>query len=370
MHAFDPGAVAGKTRGAIDHIDYVDGMPGLVIHPRPAVLPHGAPLLVSGWTVDPVSGGAPQAICILLDGERPLEPHVEDSRTEYGLVLSTSDLPTGPHELRAYALSEDGSWYESAVVAFRLFDHHRTLPESGTLARELEMLLEEPLDATTGLALPPDTPIRANHWILFRGWTFDRTLGRGAEIIMAADEDGRTWSGPATLEDRGFEVIVPAAVFGRGRHHLRLTGLDAAGRRYANSIESTFDVIAAERPFPLTARVAGSAPPFAARLPEFRTSLPAEAPVVLASNGRLVVEGWALDESGVEADEVYLELTASGAGVPPLRYPAHPVDNSRFRATFNVPPHPNAVYELALAVVQPGRCSYSRASLATLHVEG
>jgi hypothetical protein len=420
LRAFDLGAVAGKTRGVIDNVDYVDGTPGLVTHPRPTVVPHGAPLLVSGWTVDPATGEAPQAVCILLDGGRALKPQTGIPRTAlmqtddtpefvgYGLVLPTRDLQTGPHELRTYALGADGSWYESASVGFRLFDHHRALSEDEALMQELRMFLDIPLNASTGLAIPTGTPVRANHWVLFRGYTFDQAIGRGAETIVASDEEGRTWSGPANIEDEaaraaltapdarvGFEVAIPAAIFGRGRHNLRFTGLDAAGRRYANFIEGTFDVIGAERPFPLTARVASFMPPFAAHVrvvgdaldvddlgpTRLRAVLPADAPIVLAPRARLVIEGWALDESGNAADEVYLELTATWVDLPPRRFPAQsargtsvediseaPVDNAWFRCTFDTPADPNAVYELALVVVQPGRCSYSRASVAMLQI--
>lgn len=421
MHVFDPRSIAGKTRGEFDNVDYVDGLPGLVAHPQPTVVPHGASLLVSGWTVDPVTGGAPAAVCVLLDRARPLVArfgiargdiklkHATDEFVGYQLVVSTSHLGSGAHELRTYALSSDGRWYESALAGFRLFYHDSALRRNGSLSRTLRMFVETPRDQATGLQLPLGTPIYANRSVLLRGWAFDDELGIGVETIVASHEDGRTWSGPASIEDPAaretlnardervaFEVAIPAAVFGRGRHCLRLTGLDASGTRYPNSAEVTFDVISAERPFPLTARVARALPPFVARLrivgdardkddngpTRFLAMLPADSPIVVAPQHRLVIEGWAMDETGEAADEVYIELTAAWLALPPRRHPAlsarrNPVDglspapvaNAWFRVTFDMPALPNAVYELALVVVQPGRRSYSRVSLATLQIE-
>ncbi len=418
MHAFDPSAIIGKTRGSFDNVDYVDGLPGLVEHPQPTVVPHGASLLVSGWTVDPVTNGPPLAVCVLLDRARPLEArigiargdimlkHGTDEFVGYQLVVSTSDLGSGAHELRTYALSSDGCWYESGLAGFRLFHHHRVLQAKRTLPRGLRVFLETPRDLATGLRIPLGTPIYANRSILFRGWAFDDELGIGAETMVARHEDGRSWSGPANIEDAlarealgadderlGFEIAIPAAVFGRGRHRLQLTGLDASGRPYANSVDAEFDVISAERPFPLTARIAPSTPPFAARMrivgdardvddkgpTRFLATLPSEAPIVVSPRDRLVIEGWALDESGVAADEVYLELTAAWIDLPPRRHPAlcargtavddmpgAPVDNAWFRVTFDFPALPSARYALALVIVQPARRSYSRASLAIL----
>jgi len=140
LHVFDPRAVAGKTLGEFDNVDYVDGLPGLVAHPQPTVVPHGASLLVSGWTVDPVSNGPSLAVCVLLDRVLPFYPrvgvargdikleHKTDEFVGYQLVLSTSNLGAGPHELRTYALSSDGKWYESALAGFRRFRHHRRRP--------------------------------------------------------------------------------------------------------------------------------------------------------------------------------------------------------------------------------------------------
>ena len=418
MHAFDPAAVAGNTRGGIDNVDYIDGLPGLVTHPQPTVVPHGAPLLVSGWTVDPSTDGPPLAVCVLLDRARPLDARIGIARGDimlehkteefvgYQIVVGTDDLGPGAHELRTYALSADGLWYESAAVGFRLY--RRAFPEKEARARGLQMFLERAIDIGAGTEVPPGTPIRANRWMLFCGWTFDHVLRSGAATIAAFDDAGRMWSGPSTIErpdvraakhasdDRlGFEIAIPAAVFERGPHRLRFVAYDEAGRRYANSLEAPIEIIAAERPFPLTARALSTPPACASQLRQVtasddedacvtiaRQTLPARTPVVVDRDAQLIVEGWALDETAVAAEEVFIELAASGIHIPPQRLAtecalrqrangiekAPPVDNAWFRFTFRTAGLQQADYDLALVVVQPGRRSYARVALATLRV--
>ena len=422
MHAFDPSAVAGNTRGGIDNVDYIDGLPGLVTHPRPTVVPHGAPLLVSGWIVDPSTDGAPQAVCVLLDGVRPLHAQIGIARGDimleyeteefvgYQIVVGTDDLGPGGHELRTYALSADGFWYESAAAGFRLY--RQAVPEKDVLARGLQMFLDRVLDLGAGTEVLPDAPIPANRWMLFQGWAFDNVSRGGAATIAAFDDAGRMWSGPSTIErpdvraskqasdDRlGFEIAIPAGVFERGRHRLRLFAYDEAGRRYANSIEAPIEVITAERPFPITARALPAPPVCAAHLRQVMEStisrkklpaastasqqtLPTRTPVVVDCDAELILEGWALDETGAAAEEVFIELAASGIHIPPQRLSSQcalresvkeiadqpPVDNAWFRFTFKTEGLEPTDYDLALVVVQPGRRTYARLALATLRV--
>lgn len=407
LQVFDPSAIAGRTRGAIDSVDYVDGFPGLVRHAQPTFVPRGAPLLVSGWNVDPATGGRPQAVSVLLDRARALDvrdgrsrhdimaAHGTDEFVGYQLVVATDALGTGAHELRAFALSVDGSWYESDAIGFWVFLHDHAELAQGNLSRKLEMFLEPPIDPLTGRNITPGTPIHANHWIAFRGWTLDETARRSAETIVVTGADERTWCGPAKLLDaapsgaddghRGFEVVVPAAVLGRGRHRLRFSALDETGRPYPNSVEGTVDIIGPKRPFPLTARQGRSSPPYAARFyaveaPTDITELPSVEPIVVTP-GAFVMEGWVIDESGEATDDVFGELTATWVDLPPHRLPADgarrkpidgippaPVDDAWFYCPFSIPALQSGVYVLALLVVQRGRRSYSRVPLATLWI--
>jgi len=395
----------------MDSVDFIDGLPGLVRHAQPTVLPLGAPILISGWTIDPVTGGAPQAVCMLLDRARPFEARIGVARGDamlaqglaeefigYQVVVTTGHLSSGPHELRAYALSIDGSWYDSAVAGFWLFQHDRGATGTGTVDRELLMHWEQPIDAETGQHVAPGTPFHLNSWILFRGWTYDKALDRGAETIVVNDRTGRTWSGPGILvsaagsaavgtqNDRlGFELVIPARILGRGRHRIQIAGLDAKGRRYANFADVSLDVISARQPFPLAARVAGSPLPCAARLravdADRVTTLPANGIPIGIAPGIFAVEGWALDENGATAEEVFAELTVASLDLPPQRFAgacarrvpvagmdAPPVDDAWFSCPFTITENQRGLHTLALVVVQPGRRSYSRVPLATVQI--
>ena len=421
MHVFDPGAVAGETRGGIDTVDYVDGLPGLVLHPRPTVMPLGAPLLVSGWAVDPESAGPALAVCVLLDRSRPLyarigiargeiaREHSTDEFVGFQLALATGDLAAGAHEMHTYALGSDGFWYVFGSATFRLYRH--PFPSGITLSRALLMSMPRPIDIAAGKEIAKGAAVRANRWLLFQGWAFDSALQRGPATIAAFDEDGRTWSGPsdiarpdvaATLQSSenklGFEITIPTAVFERGTHSLKFVGFDEDGHRYANSTASIIDVIATQPPFPLTARCMSMSQPFTAHLraveplddddegvddaPNLQATLPVREPLTIPKNATIHVEGLALDEGGRPADDVFLELNVHGIHVPPrrlaadyvLRSPAagiasdSSVENSSFRCSFSLSKMKLSDCDLALVVVQPGRRSYSRVPLATLRL--
>jgi hypothetical protein len=417
LRAFDPAAVAGRTRGGIDNVDFIDGLPGLVTHPQPTIVPHGAPVLVSGWTVDPATHDTPLAVCLLVDRVRPLEARIGIARGDimqkeqtgefvgFQTVVETTDLGTGPHELRSYALAADGYWYEAASVGFRVY--RRAYPVKERLNQGLRMLLERTILIGPGTEVSPTTPIRANHWVCFQGWMLDSHSGGGAATVAAFDETGRMWSGPSNLErpdvradqqaasDRlGFEVTIPAAVLEPGRHIIRITGHDEMGRSYANSIETAIDIIAAERPFPLVARALAAELRHAAQLrvtqlgidgepvTQATQTLPARDPIVKDDEAGLVIEGWALDQAGKAAEEVFVELAMAGVHIPPQRIAAEcalrepvpaladsaPVGNAWFRFAFRTDELPPALYEIALVVVEPGRRSFARSVLAKLNL--
>jgi hypothetical protein len=433
LHAFDPGAVVGTTRGGIDNIDYVDGHPGLVTHPRPTVVSHGAPVLISGWTVDPATNSSPAGVIVLVDRTRPLDARIGIARgdimAEHGtdefvgfqLGVDTTDLDSGSHELRVYALCSDGFWYESAAAGFRLY--HDVVPAKDGLKRPLRMAFDGRIDLESGRHLSRDEPVPANHSVLFQGWTYDKRIGRGAVRIAAVDETGRYWSGPSDVERPdvagatlsgdsrlGFEVIVPAAVFGRGRHRLDIVGFDGGGHRYSNALDVTLNVISEKLPFPLTARRSDRQPRFAARIrvlrerrdddPNKRTrervgdddrevtvatfDLPATTTIRVEPTCEIRVEGWVLDADSNAADDVYLEVLPVWTVVPPQRLSADcgwlrsphrtpiggGIDGSHFTATVSADVIRGGPCEFAIVVVAPDRCSYTRVPIATVIVDG
>lgn len=402
-----PGAIAGRTLGSIDYVDYIDGLPGLIHHERPTILPVGAPLLVSGWGIDPVTRGRPRAVSALLDRVRPYDGLTGLSRndvvaaqisteefTGFRLVVPTEDLPVGHHEVHIYALSADGAWYELGATGFWLFRHDSALPEGGSVPHTLQMYVEDPIDFETGRPIPKGTPFHANATIVLRGNTYDPVAQHGADTMVVRDAAGRTWCGAGYAKrgslglrttHRGFEIFVPARVLGVGRHQLALYGRDASGRRYPNDVSVAVDITAARQRFPLTARIAHSIPPFAARLRIFGQEvrdipLPAHDKIVVPP-GAFSVDGWALDESGNAAHEVFIERSAPRPGLPALRHPADagrriaidgiapaPIAGTCFSGPFEVPAGESGESSLALDIVQPGRRSYSRIHLAMLQI--
>jgi hypothetical protein len=420
LHAFHAGAVAGATRGGIDTIDYVDGLPGLVFHPKPTIAPHGAPVLVSGWTVDPATNAGPAAVVVLLDATRPLAArtgiargdimieHGVDEFVGFQVVVDTTDLAPGSHELRVFALGGDGLWYESAVAGFRLY--HDVISPKGSLERPLRMSLDGRVDLTAGRHVRDAAPIRGNHWLQFQGWTYDVQTKLSAERVAIVDATGRMWSGSShvyrpdvgaalgSTPALGFEIVVPAAVFPRGRHKLEIIGFTNAGQRYVNAIAVTMDVIAEDHRFPLTARRLAVPAPVGAKLlviehsdpdePEDdieRTvaafALPAQR-LPIPADTEIRIEGWALDARGDAGDDVYLEVGPLWAAVPPQRLPASsgwmapPFDapvpggiaGSYFTASVNAADLRGGAWELAVVVVQPDRCSFARTPIATVTI--
>ena len=380
----DPGAIAGTTFGAVDYVDYIDGLPGLIHHERPTVLPIGAPLLVSGWGVDPATGGRPLAVSALLDLVRSFDAQTGISRSDvvaaqmsteeligFRLVMPTEDLLPGNHEVHMYALSADGGWYECGVAGFWLFHHDSALPECGSIPQALQIDVEDPIDYETGLHIPYGTPFHANTTIMLRGTTYDPVTQDAAATMVVSDGTGRTWSGAGYVKrglgllnaHLGFEIFIPASVIGVGRHRFALYGRDASGRRYPNDVSVAVDITAAKQHFPLTARIAHSTPAFAARLRIF---------------GK---DGWALDENGDAAHEVFIERSAMWTALPPHRHPTDagrriaidgiapaPIAGTWFQGPFEVPAYESGEYSLALDIVQPGRRSYSRIPLATVQI--
>jgi hypothetical protein len=419
---FDPRAVAGITLGRIDRLDYVDGKPGLVFHPRPTTVPRGAPVLISGWAIEPMMKRAPRLICILVD--RTHAHFVEPGSTRgnlglgiasgenigYDAMFSTIDFVAGPHEIRVFSLGNDTFWYEASIAGFHVYCP--VYPNGSSCGDPLRFHTDAPLDLTAQLSIGAEDAIPANHWILLHGWAMDHASRRGVAGIVAEDAGGRRWVGASNLarpdvnatlqasdDNVGFEIVVPAGVFACGRHELRIVGLDSEGRRYPNPAVVTINVTAAEHPFPVNAREATETLSFAA---ECRTTLeanedgardddgdwttwhrfPLSAPLQVSKKAKLAVRGWALDEAGHAAGETFLELAPFAASVPPLRLCARSGRGTPMTSNLPEPPAPFASFAcdvisehvtlgdhaLSLVVVNPGRRSIRRAPLGTLKI--
>jgi hypothetical protein len=383
-HDFDPRTVAGVARGAIDGFDYVDAYPGLVAHPRPNRIPRGAPVTVSGWAGAPAPAArrAPEVL-LVVDGSRAYRARADGKR--FSAVVFTAELAAGGHEVRAYAL--DGARaYEAAYRPFWVYElaPDAPAPQPGAIRLGLE-----PVTALTagGAVLSTGAPVRGNDIVLISGWAVDGRTGAAPLGATASDAGGRRWSAPfdvprpdiraargASADRLGFEIAVPAAALGRGRHALRVAAYGADGVFAAGATELTVDVAGAVVRFPAFARERREPAAVAAALPR----------AAVAAGETVVFEGWALDPDGRGgAGEVFVELCKANVSVPvhrlpatagyrrdqpPPDLPAPPVADGWFDCALDSAVLRDREYEVVAVVVAADRMSCARRPLGTLRI--
>ena len=224
--------------------------------------------------------------------------------------------------------------------------------------------------------------------------------------VVVYDGLGRSWTGPSDIERPdaqavlgtsdsrlGISVLIPAEVLGSGVHCLRFVGIDDAGNSFANGAEVKVQIVATVKPFPHTARTTFAPPPFCAHMSAVTPhekrqtastsmSSPSHRHMRVSSRTIVTVEGWAIDEDGKGADDVFIELCARQLHLPPYRLNTDcgrenakddvleaPVEYARFHRAFSVPGSLQGEYVMALVVVQPERRTYSRVELATLEID-
>jgi hypothetical protein len=383
-HDFDPRTVAGVVRGAIDAFDYVDAHPGLVAHPRPARVPRGAPVAVAGWVRTPSpAGSVATGVIVVVDGSRAYDARVRGGR--FDAVVLTAELTAGAHEVRAYALDGERA-HEAAYHPFTVYElaPDALAPDPGAIRLGLE-----PVAALTaeGALLSTGTPVRGNDFVLLSGWALDGRAGRAPVGVTAVDAAGRRWSAPCDVArpdirtahgaeaDRiGFEITIPAAALGRGRHALRVAAYGAAGVFASGATDVVVDVAGTVARFPSFARLRREPAAVTARVPRG----------AVERGELLVLDGWALDPDGGGAGEVFLELRKDGVSVPvhrlsatagyrrdepPTELPAPPVADGWFDCPLDTAVLRDRAYDLVAVVVAAGRTSCARRALGTLRIE-
>jgi len=407
---FDSHAVTGQTPGELDRLEYVDALPELIPHPRPHRVPLGAPVVAGGWAVA-ADGSAPGTVVVVLDGARAYPAETGISRgdiaavrpgtpeqTGYRAVIPTGDLLPGGHELRAYALDADG-WHEAGYRPFWLAGV--PLTELDRVPRRLRVRVEQVVDlAPDGALLGFDVPVPLGRYALLTGWAVDPGARSGVAGVVAFGPRGGRWSAPCDVlradlrgvldltGDRiGFELAVPTADLGRGRHVVHVAGFDGDGRLFEGDVAVTLDVAGPARPFPAFPRRRPGEAPAAAEVTELNGSdeprRAARGPVVLARGSVATVEGWALDRDGRGAATVFVMLAPQDAGVPPHRYaalagyrrdewprtlPSPPVEDGWFAARIDTAHLPPRAYAMSLAVVDRDRRTYTCRELGSVTV--
>jgi hypothetical protein len=408
---FDLGAVAGHTEGAIDGFEYVDGMPGLVWHPRPHRVPAGAPLMLAGWALDPTTRGIPQAVHVVVDrgagvlaetgvsrydvAARFAEP--TDEKIGYRAVVPTAKLPGGRHQIRAYVRARDGAWYEAGRRDFAVYEPMR--PGLAASPSPVTIFIDQVVDvAPDGALVGFNAPVPIGRYVMLSGWALHTAVGSGPAGIYALDDRGGRWSVPCDIarpdiraardtgDDRlGFEILIPAVAVGRGRHEVEVGACDDVGRPIGSRVPASFDVVGELRPFP-NARERAGAPAAAACLLAGSKSAAVGTPdeTLEVARGTIVtIDGWALQSDGTAATEVFIELSIPEVGGTPYRYPAlagfrriarrhalatSPVDDAWFMCRIATETLPRSRFRLDVLVVESARRVVARRTLGSVSV--
>ncbi|MDB5072054.1 MAG: hypothetical protein JWM87_3165 [Candidatus Eremiobacteraeota bacterium] len=415
---FDVAAVLGSAEGAIDGFDYVDGLPGLVGHPRARRVPAGAPLIVTGWALDRRRRGAATAVVVVLDRTRPyaaqtgfsrydvtasLSEPARDERIGFRAIIPTDVLPAGGHEIRAYALLDDGAWYDAGRYGFSVYEPVRPGLEPSARAVRVHVDQVVDLDATGGI-VAFDGAVPLGRYAMLTGWAFDRTLNTGPASVYATDDRGNRWSAPCeiarpdikaamgTADERlGFELLIPARALGRGRHAVHIGAADHDGRPTGTPIEATLDVAAELRAFPWFATELECESAAAARLTVepadgddgSTSALTGENVIDVPRGAPVTVDGWALTSAGLPATGVYVELSLPGVGDNPHRHPAiagfrrddsprrltaPPVADAWFSCRLGTEALPARRHRLDLLVAESGQRLVARRTLGYVNV--
>jgi hypothetical protein len=319
----------------------------------PARVPRGAPILISGWTVDSSKNAGAVAVCALVNRVVPFTARVgiargdlridgvEDEFLGFQVVIPTSSFEPGGHEVRIFALSDDGHWYEAAQVAFDCFV---AAYPSGVekLSRSVQLHIDHPIDTSTGRSVGPGEAHRQKGFAIFTGWAFDDETRSGVGSVIARDTEGRFWLSDAQVSRPdvasrfpganprlGFELAIPTSAFTCGEHELTFLALDHTGRAYANAAFTWKLLIdAAQQSFPETAREVQAEGTAACRLrvaasrddfDDFRTLrvLPRGNRIERTRGAILKIDGWACSSPGVPAPIVYVEIKSERVAFPP-----------------------------------------------------
>ncbi|MDB5093382.1 MAG: hypothetical protein JWO85_1483 [Candidatus Eremiobacteraeota bacterium] len=407
---FNPRNVVATTRGEIDVFDWVDGLCGLLPHVGRPRVPKGAPLVVSGWAVDPTSDEPPAAVAVVLDDgpASPAESGLDrsDLRAELGpgtpqdigfrAVVPIEHLTPGGHALHVYVLGADGAWYDAAERSFWVYASVKPGLEAhaGSARVFFDHVEDVPIAGPRG---PLDGVVPQGDVAVVMGWAIDRDGERAPAGVCAIDAAGRTWSAPcdvrradvrgaigAATDYLGFEISIPTEALSRGPNRFALQAFDADGRRYGRSVAADFDVAAEMRSFPRFAH---------------RTDERVDAMVLFTGSGQSTLlgpravmewergevcslEGWALVGEEPSA-QIFLELRPPGAAMLPLRYqtisgfarkrspralPVPPRDDAWFAYAIDTSNLTPGTYALRIAVVRAGRCFYARGELGSVRV--
>lgn len=180
-----------QPAGSIDEIDFVDGLPNLVRHRAPLVVPADAPISVRGWALEAGHGQVAERLKIQvgpseIEREFRLErPDIADAfksaslaRCGFTAGIPTTGLVPGQYKLKALLRPQrSSSWlfFASRVIFIAsLLDQNvpRAAPEmSATLEGAIDLVEDHDRHH---LSQPgPVERVTMNSGIVIRGWAFE-----------------------------------------------------------------------------------------------------------------------------------------------------------------------------------------------------
>ncbi|HEY4438975.1 MAG TPA: hypothetical protein VGN14_00885 [Candidatus Elarobacter sp.] len=408
---FSSDAVAGSIPGAIDFLRSAAEIATLspsANFPRCAV---GTRLAVGGWAVERDATDPPAAVRIVVDDDFVYEAQIGFGRYDVRAALTettpehigfrcevpTEGLAPGLHLLHVYALGHDGAWYEAPG---RTFSVHRAMrPEFSIRPETVQLVVDLVRDTDPrGERGPVRGIVPTDHYATVIGWAFRPAGGRAPAGVCVVDDAGGRWNGTCDVvrEDAraalgvtdprvGFEIDIPAASLGRGRHTLTVWAYDGGGQRIGRPSETKVEVVAEVGAFPGYARELAEPALCAAQMtgPKGEQHPLRAGDIVRISSDRVVpIEGWALLGDGSAPRQVILELRAPGSalpiryyplsgyhrGVPPKRLPAPPRDGAWFTYALDPSNLEPRDYALEAVVLSEDDYGYARGGLGTLRV--
>jgi len=210
--------------GAIDELDFVDGLPDLVRHRARAVVPAGAPLRLRGWAMDLLQKRPVAAVGVALGDtftrvarheERPDIAnafHADEAAFGFTVGVPTLELPPGRYLAYVVAGSEgEATWQqiaEQVVYSAASFERDAGRVEERTLA-PIAGNLDAVIDQDRGtVAVGNSLTVTELSGLVVTGWAFhptDRILETRATILGQGTVRGR----------HGIERQDIAAKFGR-----------------------------------------------------------------------------------------------------------------------------------------------------------
>lgn len=389
MKKIDQAELAETTpRGSVDEIDFVDGLPGLVRHRAPVVIPANALVQLRGWALDAGQPRTGSALAFTIRDKRTLASFsekrpdiaaafggVELENSGFSVGLSTSGLPVGQHDLGAYIqFPHDETWYPFASGTIFIAEELRQANELSREARAKGWIeLRGSIDAIDDLHRIGNHArhgreffVTAASAIVIRGWVFhpEEPIKRiRVRIGKSATVGGHFGS---LRDDIALLLGIPAAKASGFTIPVRLDSL--CERRYQLTFECEtkwgwlpladdymMAIVPATDDFPVFAKRIRA--PLEATIDEGRRSFESDRPITFAGS---------IDANGIDGaylQVIELDRPPTGDSPPrhvPLDYPLLGEGSKRRFSLVTKLVLPRGTYEACVVATTPDRRGYRK----------